>query len=275
MQKRNHFHRLQQKRYSRGAYRNPYFQAPKTPVEKYLYALAGGTFLFFSVAIYFYAYPAFAIKTVEIRGLDPLSNKEMELRIHDYLGQSHVLFFYNTNRFLFSEKKFQEFISKTFAFDQLDLKLKKQTLQLTIKERTSDVIWKTGEESYLADLQGVITQKIDSQSPVRTLPILTDRNNKPVTIGDHVLSEDQIKHIIAFESILSNQGYGFREAQIDLQAGKWMGIVTLQGYVILFDPDADLQAQFERLKAVLHDTIKDTSQLQYIDLRFGDHVYYK
>lgn len=275
MQKRNHFHRLQQKRYSRGTYRNPYFQAPKTPIAKYVYAFAGGVFIFLSIAIYFYSYPAFSIKNVEIVGLDPLSNTEMELHIHDYLGQSHLFFFHNTNRFLFSEKKFRVFISKTFAFDQLDFKLKKQTLLLTIKERTSDVIWKTGGESYLADLQGVITQKIDTQAPARTLPILADRNNKPVIIGDHVLSEDQIKHIIAFETILSNQGFGFREAQIDLQAGKWMGIVTLQGYIILFDPDADLQAQFERLKAILHDTIKDTSQLQYIDLRFGDHVYYK
>ncbi|MCX6714866.1 MAG: cell division protein FtsQ/DivIB [Candidatus Uhrbacteria bacterium] len=275
MQKRNHFHRLQQKRYSRGAYRNPYFQAPKTSIVKYVYAFVGGVIAFFAIMIYFYAYPAFSITNVEIRGLDPLSNAEMETHVHEYLGQSHVLFFHNTNRFLFSEKKFREYISKTFAFDQLDLKLKKQTLQLIIKERTSDVIWKTGSETYLADLQGVITQKIDAQAPVRTLPILTDRDNKPVLIGDHVLSEDQIKHIIAFESILSAQGFGFREAQIDLQAGKWMGIVTLQGYVILFDPDADLQAQFDRLKAILHDTIKDTAQLQYIDLRFGDHVYYK
>ncbi len=275
MQKRNHFHRLQQKHYSRGAYRNPYFQTPKKNSAKYLYFAGSGLLFLLFLSIYFYGYPDFDIRSVEIRGLETSSNVDMESRVRAYLDQSHALFFHNTNRFLFSEKKLREFLSKTFAFDRLDIRIKKQTLQLMMKEKTSDIIWQTGGEAYLADLQGVITQKIEQQTSARTLPKLIDRNNKPVAIGEHVLSENQIKHILAFEHILTTNGFGFKEAQIDIQAGKWMGIVTLQGYIILFDPDGDLQTEFDRLKTVLRDTIKDTSHLQYIDLRFGDHVYYK
>ncbi|OGL61776.1 hypothetical protein A3E97_01910 [Candidatus Uhrbacteria bacterium RIFCSPHIGHO2_12_FULL_47_12] len=275
MQKRNHFHRLQQKRYSRGAYRNPYFQAPKIQTKKYLYGLAAGIAALLGVMIYFYAYPAFSLKQVEIRGLEAASNTQIETQVRAYLNQSHLLFFHKTNKFLFSEKDLQTFLANSFAFDRLEIRVKKQTLSLNVKERTSDVIWKSGGEQYLADLKGVITQKIDSQANLRNLPVLTDRNNKPVKIGDSVLTEEQMKHILAFENILTSNGFGFREAQIDLQTGKWVGIVTLEGYLIMFDPDGDLQAQFNRLKTILDDTIKDTSKLQYIDLRFGDHVYYK
>lgn len=275
MQKRNHFHRLQQKRYSRGTYRNPYFNAPKTKGKKTLIAAAGSLVAILFVAIYFYSYPVFAIRNVEIRGLETSSNQQMETQVHAYLNDSHLFFFHNTNRFLFSEKKFRTFLSKTFAFDHLDVAVKKQTLLLSIKERTSDVVWKTSGELYLADLQGVITQKIEQLNIARPLPIFIDRNNKSISIGDHVLSEDQVKHILAFHQLLTGQGIPFKETQIDLQTGKWMGVLTTQGYTILFDPDGDLNTQSERLKTILHDTIKDTSHLQYIDLRFGDHVYYK
>ena len=275
MQKRNHFQRLQQKRYSRGTYRNPYFQAPKIQTKKYVYGLAAGIVTLLLVMIYFYAYPAFSLKQVEIRGLEAASNAQMETQVRAYLNQSHLLFFHKTNKFLFSEKDLRAFLTNSFAFDRLDIHVKKQSLSLQIKERTSDVIWKSGGEQYLADLKGVVTQKFDSQANSRDLPVFTDRNNKPVKIGDAVLTEEQVKNILAFENILRTNGFGFREAQIDLQTGKWVGIVTLQGYLIMFDPEGDLQAQFNRLKTILDDTIKDASKLQYIDLRFGDHVYYK
>lgn len=275
MQKRNHFHRLQQKRYSHGTYRNPYFRAPKTPKNKYLYIGVGILFLFAAFFFYLFSYPAFAIRSVEIRGLHTSSNKQMEAEIRQYLDQSHVFIFHNTNRFLFSKKVLQTYLEKSFAFDQIEIRLKRQTLSLTIKERTSDIIWKTNKELYLTDLQGIVTKKIEQIDPASPLPVIVDRNNKPVAIGDQILSENHIKQILAFQQLLSAQGITFSETQIDLQVGKWMGVLTTQGFYILFDPDGDLNAQSERLKALLKETIKDVTNLQYIDLRFEDHVYYK
>lgn len=275
IKKKTLFHRLQQKRYSRGTYRNPYFQAPKKDPRKILFACGGGFLLLIFVAIYFYSYPVFAIQRVELKGLEPTSRMQMETQIHDYLNESHLFFFHNTNQFLFSEKKFREFISKTFAFDHLDVQIKHQVLSLSVKERTSDVVWKTNGEAFLVDLQGVVTQKIESEVGVHPLPVFVDRGNQEIAIGDHILSPDQIKHILSFQQLLSTQGIQFTETQIDLQAGKWIGVKTAQGYTIMFDPEGNLSAQSERLKTILRDTIKDTSHLQYIDLRFGDHVYYK
>jgi len=200
---------------------------------------------------------------------------QMEEEIRQYLSQSHVFFFHNTNRFLFSKKKLQDFLGQTFAFDQLTISLKKQTLSLTVKERTSDIVWKTDKELYLADLKGIITKKIDALDEKTPLPIMIDRNGKSIAIGEQILSETQIKNILSFHQLLFAQGISFTETQIDLQVGKWIGVLTTQGYTILFDPDGDLNAQSDRLSVLLKDTLKDLSKLQYIDLRFGDHVYYK
>lgn len=273
--KRSHFHRLQQKRYLKGAYRNPYFQAQKKDSKKIIFSIVGGCILSLFLIIYLYSYPSFALQNVEIRGLEHSSQERMETEIRSYLNESHLIFFHNTNRFLFSKKKFQEHISKTFAFDHFTIHINKNIVLLTIKERTSDIIWKTNGESYVTDLKGVVTQKIESQVTMRPLPIFSDRDNKAIAIGDRVLSENQINHILSFQKLLSAQGISIKETQIDLATGKWTGIVTTQGYTILFDPEGDLNMQADRLKTILRDTLKDTSHLKYIDLRFGDHVYYK
>jgi hypothetical protein len=275
MQKRNHFHRLQHKRYSKGAYHNPYFQGAKKETHKIFYVIPGVLICFFFLLVYFFSYPAFRIQSVEIRGIEPSINQEMEKVVRAYLNESHLIFFHNTNKFLFSKKKFREYLATSFAFDQLDVQLKKRILTISVKQRTSDIIWKTNGETYLSDLHGILTQKIDAQAINIKLPIFSDRNNKPVGVGDQILSEEQIAHILSFQQLLVAQGIPFKETQIDLQTGKWMGIITEQGYTILFDPEGDINEQARRLQTIIRETIKDTSRLQYIDLRFGDHVYYK
>ncbi len=276
MQKRNHFHRLQQKHYSRGTYRNPYFQAPKKDPKHILFAAAGLVCVLIFAAIYFCSYPAFTLQRVETRGLDASSNLQFESQIRDYLNESHLFFFHNTNQFLFSEKKFRESLSKRFAFDKLDIHIKNHVVYLDVKERTSDIVWRSNGEGYLADLNGVITEHIETMTPAdQNLPVLVDKNNQVVNVGDHVLTDSVLKNILSFQQLLTLQNISFTETQIDLQTGKWMGVLTKEGYRILFDQNGDLQAQSDRLKTILRDTIKDTSHLQYIDLRFGDHVYYK
>ncbi len=275
MKKRNHFHRLQRKQYSRGGFRNPYFQPKKGDYRAPLF-LGGAIFVlgcFFLV--YLFAYPAFSLQRVEIRGLEPASNAQMEEQVRQYLNERRFLFFHRTNRFLFSEKGLKEHLSQTFAFDELTVRFKKQLLTLTVKERTSDIIWQTNGEGYLADLTGIITKKIEGVSTDQKLPLFVDRNNAAVAIGETILSAAQIENILSFHKLLAEQSIVQKETQFDLKTGKWIGILTQTGYTILFDPDSDLTAQAEALRVILRDTIKDTSNLQYIDLRFKDRVYYK
>lgn len=274
MEKRNHFHRFQQKRYSRGVYRNPYFNAQKKPTPTWFIRFGIGIILFVFLFGYLFSYPAFTIKRIEITGLESSSNELMNSAIRAYLNKSKMLFFHNTNTFLFSEREFKDALLSTFAFDQISVKRKKQIVSISVKERTLDIIWKSGSDIYLADMKGVITQKI-SEHEMKTLPIFLDKNTSSVSIGDHVLNENLIKHILEFQKTIQGFGMKTQEVQIDLKVGKWIGLLTMQGYLILFDPDQDVILQSNRLKSLVLETLKDQSKLQYIDLRFGDHVYYK
>jgi hypothetical protein len=71
------------------------------------------------------------------------------------------------------------------------------------------------------------------------------------------------------------QGIEFTETRIDRLAGKWMSVAAREGYDILFDPGGNIVQQAMNLAVVRRDQIKDRQNLRYIDLRFGDHVYFK
>jgi len=284
MQKRDHFRRLQQKQYTSGAYRNPYFKDQKKKPTKKLILVGAGSLFVCLLLIFFYSYQGFALKHVSITGLQPSARQEFEKQTNEYLSRSHFLFFHNTNRFLFSDKELEKNLSTLFSFEAMHVRLSHDTVIIELKERASQFVWKTGTDSFLVDLSGTLIQKVDlSQAPQAfiqpskniPLPMFVDRNNTTVAVGDHVLSAPEIQNIFSFVKLVSDQGISVKEVQIDQLAGKWRGILTRQGYTILFDPSTDVAAQSDKLKTLLQNTVKDTSHLNYIDLRFGDHVYYK
>ena len=51
--------------------------------------------------------------------------------------------------------------------------------------------------------------------------------------------------------------------------------MTQVGYSILFDLTGNIDEQFRNLMVVLQEQVEDPTRLEYIDLRFGDKVYFK
>ncbi len=275
--------RISHKPYESRVYHNPYFQKQKKNYRKIGWGIGSLIFVFLFLTVYLLTYPAFNISHVQVVGLEPETRPQFEENINDYFHTTHALFFENKNRFLFSTSALQKSLSKKFTFEFLDIKISRQTVSLHLKERETEFMWKTGSTTYLVDKEGILLHRVDTEQknvvplPSRTpqKPLFVDRNNTPVETGEHVLSEKEIQQIFVFIETLKTQSIFTKEIQIDQLAGKWRGILTTEGYTILFDPSSDVLAQSEKLKTLLRDTIKDPSKLKYIDLRFGDHLYYK
>ena len=107
------------------------------------------------------------------------------------------------------------------------------------------------------------------------MPIFVDRSNGEIKIGDSVLTAEEIASVFRFGEHLKAQNISYTQVEFDRLAGKWTGLLTTDGYRILFDVTGDIDAQAQRLELIRKEKIKDVSKLEYIDLRFGDHVYYK
>lgn len=308
MRSRNHFRNTQKKRYEARRFRNPFFQ--KKPKRHYkelvisvlLIGVIGAMTWFFLGSRFF------AIQNVTVTGTETISSDELVARVWNELNQSRALFFSASNRFLFDLDLLQKALSTSYFFETLTIdqtcgwKGEGCSLVIFAKEKTSQLLWKSDDRIYLVDLQGMVIRELSPQErevwnappppppeplpdgtipsetplhPLKKLPVFIDENSANVSVGTAVLSEVEVTNAFQFFERLKSTGITFTSTRVDRLAGKWMSLQTTVGYDILFDASGDVNAQANALMVLLRDTVKDPSGLEYIDLRFGDHVYYK
>lgn len=309
MRSRNHFRVLQRKRYEARRFHNPYFKHEK---KRNWPAIGGAVAVLLLVGWFvgwIFGSQRFAIANVSIVGNETISTEQISGRVWEELDRRRLLFFRASNRFLFDEAHLRETLSSAYAFETLQIDWTCKlfgnggcAMSVVVKEKTSQLLWQSGEHVYLADLQGVAIRELTPEEldawrappaapaeplpdgtvpptpppdPMKRLPLFVDVNAQPIGVGATVLTPEEVANLFLFHQRLTEIGIAFVSTDIDRLAGKWMAVQTTAGYDILIDAAGDVNAQIANLQILLRDTVTDPSQLEYIDLRFGDHVYYK
>jgi len=288
--KRNHFHRLQRERYAARRFRNPYFHRAKPFRWTWAILLAVMVAAIVTLACYLLSAPMFAIRDVTIQGTQSINPTDLRAVADAYLTERRWIAFRTSNRFLFRPDDLKHALETAYAFESLAITREGSTVRIVVEEKTSQLIWKTGDVWFLVDLQGrvirplsdaervAITTPISLENPPHPfseLSVCVDMNSTEVTVGEAVLQSEEIQGILQFQDLIRAQNIQPVETHVDRLAGKWISMVTSAGYEILFDPLSDVSTQAVRLETVLRDEIPDQTGLTYVDLRFGDHVYYK
>jgi cell division septal protein FtsQ len=123
---------------------------------------------------------------------------------------------------------------------------------------------------YLLDTRGYAFAK--SQAGLENYPILHDEERKEFTLDEKVFDENIILMAKYFQD-------KFATGTIDVYVSRTDDTVTIttpSGWYILALKDADLEEIYENLRAALEGEIKDRiSDLEYIDLRLGNRIFYK
>lgn len=239
--------------------------------------------------------PQLAIKHVRVEGTETVDSAMLTATVEEYLGRPYYFVFRQSNRFLFDSDDLTKQLFSRFVFDSVYVKRSGDTITVQVHERYAQLIWKSGMDRYLVDQRGWIIrpltedEKTELAAPdalsvkpilanLRRLPLFVDVNAEPIlnTPGTPaVLTAEEIAGADRFFQTLLDQALPFTETKVDRLAGKWMAVKTLAGYDILFDPTEDAHEQAIKLQTVLRESVKDPRGLTYIDLRFGNHVYYK
>lgn len=103
-------------------------------------------------------------------------------------------------------------------------------------------------------------------------PIIYDRRNIPAEVRQtDILPPEYITAILAWHKYLNEQGRAAPKYFVidDLNSG--IIIDTALSWNILFQPKADLEAQLNTFKTIL----PNIKPKEYVDLRFGEKVYWK
>lgn len=279
---RDYFQQTQKRRYQSRNYRNPHLDHKKPIRWKLVGAFGGGLVVVLGLMTFLFAHPLFGIERVEITGREYIQRAELESLIASYTRESALLVFTRRNRFLFSDDVLAQRLQKTFALSSISVTLQEGMILIDLEERTSNLFWKTQDRLFVVDLEGIVVREItdpeDSilkQPNLKELPIFVDANAVSVSVGSPVLTPEEIENAFQFFTSLKTAGIAYTYIELDRLAGKWVRLVTQTGYSILFDLTGDMNEQFHNLTVVLQEQVEDPTTLEYIDLRFGDKVYYK
>ncbi|KKR34755.1 MAG: Cell division protein DivIB [Candidatus Magasanikbacteria bacterium GW2011_GWA2_40_10] len=269
----------------------------------------------FTVWIIGLAYiPYFKVNKVSYFGLNNMTKNEMDRFVYDnFLNKKSILPL--NNYFFINIDKISGSLYKTFAFETVEVtKVFPNQLDIKIKEKISSIIYDNGKKYFLLDSGGTaikylkdveadeIMQTTASSSSVDILsvntsstpantssvahtpdykktnklfgnyPIIFDRRGFDIEIKqENILPAEHITTIIAWYKTLSEQGIANPKffSMDNLNSG--VVIDTAEEWKILFQPKNNNDAQISTLKEILL-TIKPQ---QYIDLRFGEKVYWK
>jgi hypothetical protein len=274
--RRNFFKRYNLKRHESRRFRNPYFKKSKRQIKIKWQTIAVLVVILFVLAALIYS-SLFRINNVDIKGTEHIDPEQIAQIARTELDRGRFLIFPNNNRFFLHEERMQSKLNEHFVFDSIEMNVSRHTLTITVKERVSTLIWISADRYYFVDLSGTIIRELaqDEFEEAPNFPKFYDENNNTITVGQTVLSTNAIQGSIDFLILAEQGGITIDSFSYESVDNDWLAAKTTEGYWILFKPAEDIGEQVNNLIIVLRESIDSVNLIQYVDLRFGDHVYYK
>ncbi len=258
-------------------YRKPHRIRKKQPFfkKKYFFPTFFG-FLFLISIVYLLVFSSFfQIENIVISGNEKTEKNEILKMIESKIQRT--MFFYSTKSiFLADINEIKKTALNSFVQIQ-GLEIKKsfpKSLNVIVIERLGLAVFcNNDEDCFLLDQEAIIFEPLLNESQ---LPRIKKFNNeKQFELGDQVIEEDLVLKILKVFSVL---------AELDIKAEKALivsneriNVLTDQGWEIYFNPEKDLNWQLAKLEALLkeHVPLEDRSELDYVELRFGDLAPFK
>ncbi len=239
--------------------------------------LAGSFFLFIFFlcgAFYFFAfYSLFQIDSVMIKNAKNLN----EDAVFDFVDQKmYTELFLIRSKSIFlvsSEKTRQEILRKTSVIE--DVKIKKifpATIEVEIKEREPFAVWCRAIDEkgcYYLNKEGIVFQKADTIP--KKLPLFVKEER--VVLGEKIVDSFFLQALFLAERELLRSGVVVSYSRVPTD--KTIVMFIDEGWKIYFSVD-DIEKELANFRLIAEEIGKtERTNLDYIDLRFGDRIFYK
>ncbi len=285
--RRKDFHRKQ--------LRNPYFGKPEKKAARVSPRLLLGFFVIFvgGGLGYLGMSGAFAVTSVEVSGTNLISSQEVQALANQQIDQRRFFVLPQRVIYFFSKNQLANALKKQYALDELVIdKDYPHTISIEITERQPAFIWITGQDKYYADEDainlllianegvsyktGTSTELIRPNAAILEYPLVYDELQEPAAaIGSPVLTDTIMKPLGEIIKSLTDRTNVIIARYVVNRSTREITAVTQAGWQIRFSADKPVADQINLVEVALRDTIKDTKNLQYIDVRFGDKIFYR
>ena len=267
----------------------------KVVINKFIFFLLGLCVLFV-LAVYISHLSALNINNIEISGNQVVDTDAIKTVIEQQISGKYFLLFPKTNVFFYPKNSIVESLQNNFKiFKDINISIKNtKTLEVSLTERKALYTWcglvppTSGPNNcYFVDQDGYIFDEAPYFSGEVYFKFYgtPDGNLKSSDPSGLYFSQPYFQQLVSFRDMLVSLGLNPVSLYVtddgDVQVFLSSGNTTSSGPEILLKLNADYENVAENLEAALtteplQSEFKNKySTLQYIDLRFGNKVYFK
>lgn len=271
--------------YKTKKYSNPFFGNRRKRHSRLSAFFLRGRVIIFSIfaltagIIWFFFFSSvFSIKLIDIRGAGRVSAADMEAEIWKQADKRWMILGSQRNIFLFDGEELAAGLRNGYYPANLSVKKKfPATIIVNLEEKDCVVIWREGENDYCLDAAGgTIFSASLSTIPETDCPLI--RNFGDISAPPAPKTDSNIiSYAVKLREELKDDKYGFKLEYfiVDNELNS-LKVAIAKGPKIYFNTKEDAGGQLARLVVLKEKTLKDDfMKKEYIDLRYGDKVYYK
>lgn len=219
----------------------------------------------------------FRVKEIKLESENKLLNSQASKAVAEVIAGQYLNILPKDNIFLLPQKEIALMLAEKFPrikSTEIEVKLP-NTLSIKCDERKQEALLCYGKECGFLDKSGFVFEKAPYFSGDGYLKFIDEKGESAsLAIGKNIIEAGQFEKIMEIIN-LNNKG-GIATAKVFIKSDTFFQLQTKEGWKILISDKNEPQITFDNLSLALAEKIKSQRKnLEYIDLRFGNKVYFK
>lgn len=250
------------------------------PRWRYWLWMSLGLFIFGFILAFAYS-PIFTIKNIVVNNIEfkPTEDRLREI-LREAMSKKRWYILPQSNLVFFSKKRAQNILASEFYIEDVTFSRHwPNVLKVNVANNVIVSIWQASNGEFLMDRRGMLVQQLSEVSAdTSSLPLIYEQNSPARNLGDSVISADLAIFIDRlydkWKSDLPNLLP--QKILVDSESLPTIQAYMTDGWYVNISAESTAEPQVESLKRLMEERIKDDrSKLQYIDVRFGNRLYFK
>lgn len=229
--------------------------------------------------IYFFVFSGFfTLQNVEIQGNQFIAKQEMQDLVSKFSAKKRLFILPQTNLLFFDIKALADQINKNYFLDKLVIeKYYPGTLQIQVAEKITAIAWSREQACYNLDFTGLVIGFCNEQASEKILKVRDLRGVEEYNVGDVIISSQDLKYFLdlnqGLEKTLELPVKCFEMSEM---AGE-IKVLLKQGTEIMLSQQMGAQEALAKIFVLFEQEIDKNAldQVSYIDMRFGDKIFYQ
>lgn len=230
-----------------------------------------------SGAVSLFYLPQIKIKKMAVEGAEVLNADQIKLEAEAVLAGKYFGLIPKNTIFAIPKNEIKRKILADFSRIK-KVSIKRDwplSLAISIVERQGKALWCVGETSCaFLDEDGMIFEP----SPVfsgRVFAKFLDERGQKAGLGQEMISPNEFRKLLAFKNFLEDE-FGFKTDKMILKDFGEYEFFISGGWRILMNETSSQSELFDNFRIAFENELKEKiSSLDYLDLRFGNKIFYK